>query len=576
MPTSSGLWRLYRDDPFPRIQLLAGATIGERRESLGAVKDCDILVVAGGLGFLDEAVPALVATGLPSIYVLGSSELAGWDPIEAVKYAKSLTAGTAVHVLEKDAAVLQGVRFLGTTLWTSFDGWSSPLVAECLEHCPDFNLVDASSWWDDPLFRPQAEAFCRQAGIPSPTLRGHRARAFHPVISFIENGKAVGWLTEQLDAPFDGPTVVVSDNSPVRAPLRAVAHYRSEDADPLSWPGRSDRRANARLFAQANDLEWLLRRHRTDIDVWMHGRVPAHSDIAVEAVRVVSRSGRCVRVDGDMPVDAMLSRHLAKQQVRQGSRGEAAELPQELNAIIHPPPVDIEAGLKTPLSKALLPTVQQMKQHEIAIRNTVPLTIGISSIHRERTWRVIYQEMKGLAELAQAIGATEKELFASDDRLSGVNLSDLVEAPHRYPMETTQQKQYDYYSKVDSLSARIDDIESLPSHATRQLVLWCDLAHDVLNTLASAGIDAKVARPPIAALRIASCTAFVEVVMARDLDERTAILHHLIAAHPARGELQPAICVVDAAAVHESRILLLDLKMLKEVTGSISAAALPS
>jgi hypothetical protein len=578
MATSSGLWRLYRDDPFPRIQLLAGATMEERRESLAAVKNCDILVVAGGLGSLDEAVPGLVATGLPTIYVLGSSELAGRDASEAVKSAQSLATGTAVHVLEKQAVVLQGVRFLGTTLWCSFDDWRPSLVAECLAGCPDFNTIDASSWWDDPLICQQAEELCRQAGLQSPTSRaGHEATAFHPAISFIENRKAVGWLSEQLGIPFDGPTVVVSENSPARAPLQAVAHYRSEDVDPLDWPGRKDRRASARLFAQANDLRWLLRRHRASIDVWMHGRVPAHADIAVEGVRVVSRSDRCIRVDDDLSFDDILSRSLARRTRRKSARGDAAEPPERPNVILHPPSLDIEAGLKAPLSKALMPVVQQMKGHEAAIRNAVPLTMSKSSIHRACIRRVIYEEMEGFARLAQISGAIERELGASDDRWSGLNfLFNSVDTPRGYPTEMSEPKQFDYYSKVDRLSAQIEDIESLPSRAAVQLALWCDMAHNVLTTLASDGIDAKVVRPPIAALRISTCAAFVEIVTAGNKDERLAILHRLVAAHPTRSKLQPAIRVADAAAIKEHRTILLDLKMLKEITDNIAAVALYS
>ncbi|KAA1014866.1 hypothetical protein FVF58_02760 [Paraburkholderia panacisoli] len=577
MATSSGLWRLYRDDPFPRIQLLAGATVEERRESLAAVKNCDVLVVAGGLGSLEAAIPALAATGLPTIYVLGSSELAGRDATQAAILAQSLASRTSVHVLEKDAVVLQGVRFLGTTLWCSFDDWRPSLVAECLAGCPDFN-IDASSWWDDPFNCQHAEELCRQAGLPSPTSRArHEATAFHPAISFVENRKAVSWLNAQLDVPFDGPTVVISDNSPVRAPLQAVAHYRSEDVDPLGWPGRKDRRANARLFAQTNDLRWLLRRHRASIDVWMHGRVPAHSDIVVDGVRMVSRSDRCIRVDDDLSFDDILSRSLARRRRRKDTRDDATEPLEQPNAILHPLPLDIEAGLTAPLSKVLLPVVEQMKGHEAAIRNAVPLTMSKSSIHRACIRRVIYEEMEGFARLAQISGAIEKELVASDDRWAGVNfLFNSVDAPRGYPTEMSEPKQYDYYAKADRLSAQVDDIESLPSRAAIQLALWCDMAHDVLTTLASYGIDAKVVRPPIAALRISAYAAFVEVVTAGDKDERLAILHRLVVAHPTRGKLQPAIRVADAAAINEPRTVLLDLKMLKEITDNISAVALPS
>lgn len=577
MAISSGLWRVFRDDPFPCIQLLTGATTEERREAVATVENCDILVVAGGLGCLDEAIPVLVAKGLPTIYVLGSSEMAGRDAANAVKEAKALAAGTSVHVLEKEAVVLQGVRFLGTTLWTSFDDWRPSLAAECLARSPDFKTIDASSWWREPAVGRQADELCRQAGLPSPYFRAAQGEtALHPALSFIENRKAVNWLSEQLSVSFDGPTVVVSENSPVRASLQAVPHYRADDIDSLGWEGREDRKVNACLFAETNDLRWLLRR-RPSIDVWMHGRIPANSDVVSEGVRIVSRSGRCTRVDDDLSFGDILSRSLATRKKRKGAQSDDVESLERPNSIVHPPPLQIEAGLAVPLSDALLSLGQRMKKHEMAIRNVVPLTMSKSSIHRACIRRVIYEEMREFSQLAKVAGTIERELVATDDRWANINfLFSLVDAPRGYPTGISEPTPYDYYSIADRLSTQIDEVESLPFRAANQLALWCDRAHDVLATLASDQIEAVVVRPPIAALRVAAWAAFVEVVVVGDKAARLAILHRLVAAHPTTGKLQPAIRVLDVAALKDTQPVLLDLKKLKAITDNISAAVLPS
>lgn len=170
---------------------------------------------------------------------------------------------------------------------------------------------------------------------------------------------------------------------------------------------------------------------------------------------------------------------------------------------------------------------------------------------------------------------SKKSLVASDDRWAGVNfLFNSVDVPRGYPTETGEPEQYDYYAKIDRMSAQIDDIESLPSRAAVQLALWCDMAHDVLTTLASDGIDAMVVRPSIAALRMSSYAESVEVVTGGDKDGRLAILHRLVAAHPTRRKLQPVIRVADASAIEEPRTIQLDLKMLKEITDNLSAVAL--
>lgn len=119
MTMPSGLWRLYRDGPFPRIQVLAGDSVAQRLESLSAVADSEILVVAGGLGNLENAIDVLRKVGLPCVYVLGTSELSGQDFSRVTARAHEMAKGSDVHVLEKSEAVIHGVRFLGATLWSS-------------------------------------------------------------------------------------------------------------------------------------------------------------------------------------------------------------------------------------------------------------------------------------------------------------------------------------------------------------------------------------------------------------------------------------------------------------------------
>jgi hypothetical protein len=150
MTMPSGLWRLYQDGPFPRIQVLAGNSPAQRLESLAAVADSEILVVAGGLGNLENAIDALRKVAVPCVYVLGPSELSGHDFSEAIARARDLAQGSNVHVLEKSEAVVNGVRFLGATLCSSFADWQPALVKECLEHLDKLIGIDATTWWRNP------------------------------------------------------------------------------------------------------------------------------------------------------------------------------------------------------------------------------------------------------------------------------------------------------------------------------------------------------------------------------------------------------------------------------------------
>ena len=82
--------------------------------------DADVVVLAGDIARPREA--ALWALGFdkPVLYVLGNHEFYGSSIDGAAAELKRLCAGTHIHVLDNDEIVIDGVRFLGTTLWTDF------------------------------------------------------------------------------------------------------------------------------------------------------------------------------------------------------------------------------------------------------------------------------------------------------------------------------------------------------------------------------------------------------------------------------------------------------------------------
>ena len=82
----------------------------------------DVVVLAGdihvgrdGLAWAKEAFP-----DQPVVYVLGNHEYYGDVFHRLALELKSLARGSNVHVLERDAVDIDGVSFLGCTLWTDF------------------------------------------------------------------------------------------------------------------------------------------------------------------------------------------------------------------------------------------------------------------------------------------------------------------------------------------------------------------------------------------------------------------------------------------------------------------------
>jgi predicted phosphohydrolase len=82
--------------------------------------DADVTVLAGDIGVGMAALDwtHLNFPEMPVVYVLGNHEYYRHDLALLGQMKKAALSN--VHILENDCVVLEGVRFLGATLWTDF------------------------------------------------------------------------------------------------------------------------------------------------------------------------------------------------------------------------------------------------------------------------------------------------------------------------------------------------------------------------------------------------------------------------------------------------------------------------
>ena len=164
--------------------------------------EADVRIYAGDIGVKMQPVKWLKDTPVPSIFVPGNHEAYGKAIPHHFESLRRGFAGSNVHFLEKNETIIDGVRFLGTTLWTDF-----------------------------MLFGP-AQAF--QAELKAAQIMNdyHSIRvspAFKPLTVFETKRQftiAIKWLEEKLFEPFDGPTVVVTHHAPS---MRSIAPRYEKD-----------------------------------------------------------------------------------------------------------------------------------------------------------------------------------------------------------------------------------------------------------------------------------------------------------------------------------------------------------
>lgn len=217
--------------------------------------DADVVVLAGDVWLGSEGVN-WAARAFPNkrvLYVLGNHEFYGGQINKVLMACRQAAIGTTVRVLERDAAVIEGVRFLGMTLWTDFElfGSSMSLVGRALwaakERITDFSCITFGT-----------------TGWMSPAQSVMLHRASHK------------WLEEQLSEPFQGKTVVITHHAPS---ARSIA------------PQYAD---NILSAAFASDMEGLM----PSVDLWLHGHTHHAIDYQVGRCRVLCNPrGYCADAD---------------------------------------------------------------------------------------------------------------------------------------------------------------------------------------------------------------------------------------------------------------------------------------
>lgn len=214
-----------------RIQVMSDIHL-EFSPCIPPVTDADIVVLAGDIGIGDKGVAWAKNTfDVTVIMVPGNHEY--YDPLftmdEHIKLMKSEALGSKVHVLDNDVETIDGVRFIGTTLWTD--------LHDCWVLYSDADRIIITDDWH--FNAPYAQAL------------------------FEHN---VAWLKEEIARPFEGRTVVISHHAP--SPQSIHPKYEG----------------NPWNLCFSSNLEELMGQR---IDMWVHGHMHDSFDYTVSSTRVV-------------------------------------------------------------------------------------------------------------------------------------------------------------------------------------------------------------------------------------------------------------------------------------------------
>ena len=201
----------------------------------------DVVVLAGdigvGMGGIEWA--QRYFSDVPVLYVPGNHEYYGHD----IRDTDMLSTISQPHIqiLDDDTCVIDGVRFLGTTLWTDFrlygegEAWFARETAVKL--IEDFISIKR----DDRPFTPEDSVELHEASKT--------------------------WLVNELEKEFNGPTVVITHHLPASPSI--ADQYRNDPLNP----------------AFASRLEGIIEKYHPEL--WVHGHTHVACDYEIFGTRVV-------------------------------------------------------------------------------------------------------------------------------------------------------------------------------------------------------------------------------------------------------------------------------------------------
>jgi Icc-related predicted phosphoesterase len=203
----------------------------------------DVIVLAGDIGLGVDGIrwAARTFTNTPVLYVAGNHEYYGYDYPRHVDDMRAAAKGTTVQFLENGRTEIDGIIFLGCTLWTDFTLFGD-------RH---FAMAEAEACMNDYRMIRRSETRAR--------LRAADTLAIHQA--------SRQWLEAELSHGKDRSVVVITHHAPS---LKSMPFQYKEDIVSAAY---------------ASPLDSMIAERQPR--VWLHGHTHTACNYEIGSTRVV-------------------------------------------------------------------------------------------------------------------------------------------------------------------------------------------------------------------------------------------------------------------------------------------------
>jgi len=225
-----------------RIQFLSDLHI-EFEDFIYEENDFDVVILAGDIHVKGHGVRWAKHNiqDKPVLYVPGNHEFYGKAYPKHIDTLKEEAAGSNVHILERDTLEIDGVFFLGCTLWTDFELHGDPRITghECQQLMNDYKKIRVSP------------NYSKLRSIDVANI--HRSSR--------------QWLETELDKLKNEKVVVITHHGPS---MSSLPDFRREEVHSAAY---------------VSNLDGLIKQFSPSY--WVHGHLHNSSDYEIEGCRVV-------------------------------------------------------------------------------------------------------------------------------------------------------------------------------------------------------------------------------------------------------------------------------------------------
>ncbi len=223
-------------------------------------QDADVIVLAGDIGEWLNGIEWARSRfkNKEIIYVAGNHEFYDSD-LSIIDEMRDKAEEFNIHFLDNGAVTIDGVRFLGCTLWSDFNNYSAIEIKEAWQNQNDYRYIKCQQWWENRQNKARALWLMNLE-----SKFGFEPECFSPTVAYLLHKESLQWLERELRKSYIGKTVIVTHHAPsVRSTIDNDRSY-------------------------ASNLERFIECYKSEIDLWCHGHVHESVDYDVSGVRIVS------------------------------------------------------------------------------------------------------------------------------------------------------------------------------------------------------------------------------------------------------------------------------------------------